>query len=112
MNRNHLKFNGISKQCELNNMINDYRYICLKEIDRLNNIILFFQKNINLCDKYKTTGLTDFKKEYYKSLAKRLIAEGDNYNEIILMLHRYRCNSCVELMYKILDIMEEVNKNE
>ena len=45
MNRNHLKFNGISKQCELNNMINDYRYICLKEIDRLNNIILFFQKN-------------------------------------------------------------------
>lgn len=34
-----LKNNGVCNRFELNNMLNDYREACIKEIDRLNNFI-------------------------------------------------------------------------
>lgn len=107
-----LKFNGISKQFELKNMMNDYRVICFKEIARLNAVILFFKKAIRLYDKTEKTGFAEFEEEYLKLLNKRLTAMVEFDTEITMILHKYRCLSCDELMNKILDKIKEVNKNE
>lgn len=107
-----LKFDGVCKRFELKNMINDYREACFKEISRLNADILFFKKVVKLYEKAEKTGFIEFEEEYLQLLNKRLIAHVEFDTEITMILHKYRCLDCDELMNKILDKMKEVNKNE